>query len=108
MLKQVNLNASLFLGGSEFFNEIGEGGECCCLVAEGWLGVLIIDGVGHFFDECGKEFAYLCVVLLKEFLPCGGGLLDGEDGSVGDFSCGEYYCVSCFGAVGLNRIRESR
>ena len=75
LLQKVNLNVSLFLGGCELFYKVGEGGECCRLVAEGWLGVLIIDGVGHFFDECGKEFADLCVVLLKEFLPCGGGLV---------------------------------
>lgn len=62
--------------------------------------VLIVDSGGHLTNECGEEFADLCIVLLEELLSCGGGLLDGADCG---FACGLYCGDYSIGGLGGGR-----
>lgn len=45
--------------------------------------ILVVELSGHLAKKGGEECAHAGIVLLEEFLPCGGGLLDGTHGGVG-------------------------
>ena len=75
LLKEVDGGGALFFGGGEFLYEVDKGGEGSCLVAKGGVFVVVAQFFGHLGDEGGKECADSCIVLLEEFLACGGGLV---------------------------------
>ena len=95
----------MFFGGCELLNEVDEGGEGGCLVAEGGAIVVVAQFFGHLGDEGGKECADSCIVLLEEFLACGGGLLDGAHCGIGGLFYG-LDCGLCDDVVGYRCVAE--
>lgn len=67
--------------------------------------VVVAQFFGHLGDEGGKECADSCIVLLEEFLACGGGLLDGAHCGIGGLFYG-LDCGLCDNVVGYRCVAE--
>ena len=61
---------------------------------------LVVEFGGHLAKEGGEECAHAGIVFLEEFLPCGGGLLDGTHGGVGGGLYGSDNGLGCLGGGG--------
>ena len=105
LLKEVDGGGALFFGGGEFLYEVDKGGEGSCLVAKGWMFGFIAQFLGHLGDEGREECADSSIVLLEEFLACGGGLLDGAYCGIGGFFYG-LDCGLCDDVVGYRCVAE--
>lgn len=105
LLEEVDGGGALFFGGCEFLYEVNKGGEGGCLVAEGGVFVIVAQFFGHLGDEGGEECADSGIVLLEEFLACGGCLLDGAHCGIGSLLNG-LDCGLCDNVVGYGSVAE--